>query len=239
MTQPHRDVDQDEDTVGLSAANTIRVLRAKLKAQEQDIEMLSHKLSNKERDVSKTDDSFKDLRENLTKETRLRANAQAAAEKFKKLLDEKVILVATPFISFFVAYFTPKASALVEVEKTMQAMQREAASASREHKSRKAEQETKDAKLNRALEEIDRLKAQLKSDELNFRETLEASKQEKERLVNENRRLSKHRSDLVTAFKKQMKLIDVLKRQKLHLEAAKMLSFTEEEFAKTLEYGDM
>jgi hypothetical protein len=74
----------------LSAANTIRVLRAKLKAQEQDIETLSQKLSSKERDFSKTDDSFKDLREDLAKETRLRAHAQAAAEKFKKILDEKV-----------------------------------------------------------------------------------------------------------------------------------------------------
>jgi predicted nucleic acid-binding Zn-ribbon protein len=129
--------------------------------------------------------------------------------------------------------------ALAELEKSMQGLQREVASATREHKSRKAEQETKDAKLNRALEEIERLKAQLKSDELNFRETIEASKQEKERLVSDNRRLSKHRADILNAFKKQMKLIDVLKRQKLHLEAAKMLSFTEEEFSKTLEYGDM
>ena len=143
------------------------------------------------------------------------------------------------FCCFLVVHHFSKAFALAELEKTMQAIQREAASASREHKSRKAEQETKDAKLNRALEEIDRLKAQLKSEELNFRETIEASKQEKERLVSDNRRLSKHRADIVNAFKKQMKLIDVLKRQKLHLEAAKMLSFTEEEFAKTLEYGDM
>ncbi len=143
------------------------------------------------------------------------------------------------FAAFVVAHCIWKASALVEVEKAMQAMQRESASVSREHKTRKAEQDSKDAKLNRALEEIDRLKAQLKSDEINYRETLDASKQEKERLVSENRRLSKHRTDLVNAFKKQMKLIDVLKRQKLHLEAAKMLSFTEEEFSKTLEYGDV
>ena len=88
-----REVDPDEDTVGLSAANTIRVLRAKLKAQEQDIEMLSQKLSHKEREISRTDDSYKDLREDLAKETRLRAHAQSAAEKFKKLLDEKVSLV--------------------------------------------------------------------------------------------------------------------------------------------------
>jgi predicted RNase H-like nuclease (RuvC/YqgF family) len=89
-SQSQREVDHDEDTIGLSSANTIRVLRAKLKAQEQDIQALSQKLSVKERDVSKTDDSFKDLRDDLAKESRLRAQAQAAAEKFKKLLDEKV-----------------------------------------------------------------------------------------------------------------------------------------------------
>ena len=33
----------------------------------------------------------------------------------------------------------------------------------------------------------------------------------------------------------QLKLIDVLKRQKIHLEAAKMLQFTEDEFMKTLD----
>ena len=70
--------------------------------------------------------------------------------------------------------------------------------------------------------------------------TKENQQEEKKRLdslLAENRKLEKQKSDLIQGFRKQARLIDILKRQKMHLEAAKMLQFTEEEFVKALEWG--
>jgi hypothetical protein len=74
-----------------------------------------------------------------------------------------------------------------------------------------------------------------KANEISKSDTI---KKDLDRVLEDNRKLERQRNELLQAFKKQMKLIDVLKRQKMHIEAAKLLAFTEDEFVKTLELGD-
>ncbi|CDJ52979.1 hypothetical protein, conserved [Eimeria brunetti] len=55
----------------------------------------------------------------------------------------------------------------------------------------------------------------------------------------ELRKVTSQRDALAAAIKKQFKLIEVLKQQKAHLEAARWLQFTEEEFLKVVDTEGM
>lgn len=71
---------------------------------------------------------------------------------------------------------------------------------------------SKDAKLNRALEELEKYKQQLREARMTEQGKSDNVRRDMEKLVNDNRKLERERNELLQAFKKQMKLIDVLKR---------------------------
>ncbi|XP_075749838.1 testis-expressed protein 9 isoform X3 [Rhipicephalus microplus] len=48
-------------------------------------------------------------------------------------------------------------------------------------------------------------------------------------LLEKNQQLEKQKADLLALIKKQMKLIDILKKQKIHLESTRIIQFTEDE----------
>lgn len=101
-----------------------------------------------------------------------------------------------------------------------------------------AEVVSKDARINRLTEECERYKTAAKDLGSQDRDRAVSDRRETDRLQGEVRKLERQRAELVNAFKKQMKLIDVLKRQRAHVEAARVLSFTEDEFIRILELGD-
>lgn len=95
---------------------------------------------------------------------------------------------------------------------------------------------TKDGQIKRAAETIARLKQQLKDAQSQHEQSTSG---DKARLIHAEERikvLEKQRADLIDGFRKQLKLIDILKRQKVHIEAARLLAFTEDEFMKTLDW---
>ena len=61
---------------------------------------------------------------------------------------------------------------------------------------------SKDAKLNRALEELEKIKMQLREARAIEQGKNEGQRRDMERLVEDNRKLEKQRNELLQAFKK-------------------------------------
>jgi len=101
-----------------------------------------------------------------------------------------------------------------------------------------AESKAKDVKLNRLLEENDRLKSSLREAKSTERDKVTVEKEVADKLTADIKRLTKQRNELINVFKKHAKLIDILRRQKTHLEAARMLNFTEDEFVTALKLDE-
>lgn len=96
----------------------------------------------------------------------------------------------------------------------------------------KQEMLNKDKQIARLIEEMEKKNATSYSTK-----NINKEKEEKEveRLTNELKKVEKQKNDLHVAFKKSIKLCSILKRQKVHLENARLLAFTEEEFKQLLE----
>ncbi|XP_050463284.1 testis-expressed protein 9 [Cataglyphis hispanica] len=93
-----------------------------------------------------------------------------------------------------------------------------------------------DVRLNRSLENNEKLKNALKCSQIEEKELRNSIRkiQEDKRIAIKS--LEKQRNELVQAFKKQILLIDNLKKQNMYLMSNGQIRLTEEDFAKLLEW---
>ena len=123
---------------------------------------------------------------------------------------------------------------LVDVERDVALYKREVERAQKSRSVAETEAKQRDIKLTRALQDADKAKAALSQAKDGEKEVGASVRADAQRLASENKRLSQQKADLLLAVKKQFKLIDILKKQIVHLEAARMLAFTEDEFARAI-----
>lgn len=90
-------------------------------------------------------------------------------------------------------------------------------------------------KLNRLNEELERVKLSLKTAKQEEKDLREAHRKEINEMTSIIKKIEKHRTELLNGFKKQLLLIDNLKRQKTHLESYKLVENADAEFMKLLD----
>ncbi|KAM3877007.1 testis-expressed protein 9 [Diretmus argenteus] len=202
---------------GVSDAQ-IRLLKAKLRIMLEEMDRLSYECSKKDDESTKLSTKIKEIEEDRARLKKTTNIQQTQIEKHRALAEES----------------TRKCDGL---QMQMAGLQKELEGLNRAHKQAAGNHSTVEVRLNRALEEVERLKTQLNHTKQMNKDKVTEEHQNKENLLAENKMLIKQKVELVVGFKKQLKLIDILKRQKMHFEAAKLLSFTEEEFMKALDWG--
>ena len=198
-------------------ATQLRMLNIKIRGLETTLDKVSFEKSEVSAEKEQVEKELKVVEEQKRRLESTTRNVQAQLEKSRGELVE-------------VRHQLGKS----EEECTL--LKREAEDAKRDAKKNLSKKSSADVRLNRALEDAAKLKGELLAAERERKEAKEGGKKTIDELTLKTKFLEKQRNELLHGFKKQMELIDVLKRQKLHLEAAHVLKYTEEEFMQTLDW---
>ncbi|KAF0885944.1 TEX9 protein, partial [Crocuta crocuta] len=203
--------------IGPEAQN--RFLKAKLRVMQEELDNVVYECNKKENEIQDLKSQIKNFEEDCMRQQRTINLQQSQTEKYKTLFEE----------------LNKKCDGL---QQQLSSVEKELENKRRLQKQAATNQSATEVRLNRALEEAEKYKLELSKSRQNNKDITNEEHKKIDALKSENKKLEKQKGELMIGFKKQLKLIDVLKRQKMHIEAAKMLSFTEEEFMKALEWGN-
>ncbi|XP_071344452.1 testis-expressed protein 9 isoform X2 [Trachinotus anak] len=213
------DVCNAGDNIGSGVSDAqVRVLKAKLRIMQEELDQLSCEYYKKDDENAKLSAKIKEIEEDRARLQKTTSIQKTQIEKHRALAEES-------------------AKKCDGLQLQVSGLHKEIENLNRSNKQAAAVHSTVEVRLNRALEEVERLKTQLNKTKQMNEDKISVEHQSKENLLAENKMLKKQKAELIVGFKKQLKLIDILKKQKMHFEAAKLLSFTEDEFMKALDWG--
>lgn len=213
-----RDEGEERERITASERAELKVLRARVEQLEQTAKALHAQGVESQTQLRQARAETRALEEDNARMAKRAAQHKAQAARHKAEMEEAETRGR-------------------ELAHRLEAARGEARTLEKEGRKQETEAQTRAARLNRALQEVERYKEMLKQQQQSRRANTDSSRSETRRLEGEVRRVTQQRDELLAAFRKQMRLIDVLKRQKMHLEASKMLSFTEDEFSRVLDLG--
>ncbi|KAJ3020669.1 Golgin sub A member 2 [Thoreauomyces humboldtii] len=202
---------------GLGAEASARLLRAKLHVMQQDMGKLVRQDEAKTEQIKTLTEKLNHLDQTHAKLLRSQSVREAQSARSATLLED----------------MRRRAE---EAESELATVRKQVDALGRAQRGAETDGNAKDVRLNRALDEIERLKGVASSASSATKEKLEEALRTNEKLLQDHRRVQKQKTELLIAFKKQSQLVDVLKRQKLHLESAKLLDIAEQDFVRALNW---
>ncbi|KAM7424087.1 hypothetical protein PAMA_000441 [Pampus argenteus] len=188
------DVSIAGDNVGSDAQ--IRVLKAKLRIMQEELDQLSCEYYKKDDENTKLSAKIKEIEEDRARLQKTMSIQQTQIEKHRALAEES----------------TKKCDSL---QVQVSGLHKEIENLNRSQKQAAAVHSTVEVRLTRAQEEAERLKTQLNKMKQMNKDKIHEEHQSKQNLLAENKVLKKQKAELIVGFKKQLKLIDILKRQKV------------------------
>ncbi|QDZ18856.1 hypothetical protein HOP50_02g13610 [Chloropicon primus] len=222
---PHSSRDKDSPTLSSLPSDfdlpsrpdaQVRLYKARIKALEADLQAQETVLSQRTKELNQKEVLVKQLKGNQAKLEKENRAMRSAIEKYQK--SQQVLK-----------------GELEEKDNLLEEATRHGDKASREKQKMEKDMKSREVRMQRAIEEIDRYKSMVDEMKSLEKDRRYVNREDHLRLVQEKTKLEKQKNELLSVFKKQAKLVDVLKKQKIHLEAATALKFSESEFLRTLD----
>ncbi|KFQ77969.1 Testis-expressed sequence 9 protein, partial [Phaethon lepturus] len=180
----------------IGAEAEIRFLKAKLRVMQEELNSVVCECRKKDDENQNLKSRLKDTEEENTRLQRTISMQHSQAEKYKTLSQEA----------------NKKSEGL---QQEVIALGKELGNLKRVQKQAATSHSATEVRLNRALEEAERYKVELNKLKQSNKDVADQELKTIEELKTENKKLQKQKGELMTGFKKQLKLIDILKRQKV------------------------